>query len=289
LVENWLTSLKVFRKREGGKMEKDKTCFVIGPIGEPKTEIREWADKILKYVIQPALTKCGYANPIRSDQISKSGLITFEIVQHLILDDLVIADLTGRNANVYYELGILHAARKPFVQVIREGEEIPFDTKDLRTIKIGTDVEVAAKASSELETYIPEVEKLGDKINTPVSVVAEIEVLRTSGRSQEQAVGELLSKIEDIRSSIVGFGLKLDSISLSNPDFSIGAKSFFGHSPLCSLFSPHGSSVYEISPLSKDINTYHRPTYVTLIPVEPLKDAPKPTPEKQPPSQEKNG
>jgi predicted ATP-grasp superfamily ATP-dependent carboligase len=64
--------------------KKDKSCFVIGPIGDPKSEIREWADKILKYVIQPALAKCGYANTIRSDQISKSGLITFEIVQHLI-------------------------------------------------------------------------------------------------------------------------------------------------------------------------------------------------------------
>lgn len=193
--------------------KKDKSCFVIGPIGEPKSEIREWADKILKFVILPALKKCGYENPIRADQISKPGMITFEIVQHLILDDLVIADLTWRNANVYYELGILHAARKPFVQVIREGEEIPFDAKDLRTIKIGTDVEIAAKASSELETYIPEVEKLGTKINTPVSVVAEIEVLRTSGRSQEQAVGELLSKMEDMRSSIIDFGMKLNAVS----------------------------------------------------------------------------
>jgi hypothetical protein len=52
---------------------------------------------------------------------------------------------------VYYELGIRHAVRKPFIQVIREGEEIPFDAKDLRNIKIDTDVEVAAKAPTELE------------------------------------------------------------------------------------------------------------------------------------------
>lgn len=194
--------------------KKDKSCFVIGPIGEPKTDIREWSDKILKYVIVPALKKCGYENPLRADQISKSGMITFEVVQHLILDDLVIADLTGRNANVYYELGILHAARKPFVQVIREGEEIPFDTKDLRTIKIGTDVEVAAKASSELEAYIPEVEKLGANINTPVSIVADIEVLRTSGLSQEQAMGDLLAKMEDMRSSIFNLDMQLGHLSM---------------------------------------------------------------------------
>ena len=190
--------------------KENKTCFIIGPIGDPKSEIREWADKILKYVIAPALKKCGYENPLRADQIAKSGMITFEIFQHLLFDDLVIADLTNRNANVYYELGIRHAARKPFVQVIREGEEIPFDTKDLRTIKIGTDIEIATKASLDLETYIPEVEKLGGKINTPVSVVAEIEVLRTSGRTQEQAIGELLVKMEDVRSAIMNFGKKLD-------------------------------------------------------------------------------
>jgi hypothetical protein len=131
--------------------KKDKSCFVIGPIGEPKSGVREWANKILKYVLQPALKKCGYENPLRADQISKSGMITFEVVQHLLFDDLVIADLTYRNPNVYYELGIRHAVRKPFIQVIREGEEIPFDAKDLRNIKIDTDVEVAAKAPTELE------------------------------------------------------------------------------------------------------------------------------------------
>jgi hypothetical protein len=259
--------------------KKDKSCFVIGPIGEPKSEIREWSDKILKHIIQPALTKCGYANPIRPDQISKSGLITFDIVQHLIQDDLVIVDLTGRNANVYYELGILHAARKPFVQLIREGEEIPFDTKDLRTIKIGTDVEVAEKASLELATYIPEVEKLGEKINTPVSVVAEIEVLRTSGRSQEQTIGVLLSKIEDIRSSIAGFDLKLDTINQSNP------YAQFGFVPLSSV-SPL-QPIYNLSPKLVPTQNYilnKNPSEATMRFV----GSPNPTLEMQPPSQEKN-
>jgi hypothetical protein len=189
--------------------KENKTCFVIGPIGEPKSEIREWADKILNYVIEPAVKKCGYEKPIRADQISKSGMITFEVVQHLIFDNLVIADLTGRNANVYYELGIRHSVRKPFVQLIRDTEEIPFDAKDLRTIKIGIDVEVATKASSALEAYIPEVEKLGVNINTPISIVADIEVLRTSGRSQEQAIGELLAKMEGLREGIKNLGMKL--------------------------------------------------------------------------------
>jgi hypothetical protein len=191
-----------------------KTCFVIGPIGEPKSEIRAWSDKILDYVIGPAVKKCGYEKPIRADQISKSGMITFEVVQHLIFDDLVIADLTGRNANVYYELGIRHSVRKSFVQVIREGDEMPFDTKDLRTIKIGTDVEVATKASLDLEAYIPEIERLKGNINTPVSIVAEIEVLRTSGRSQEQAIGELLAKMEGLREGIKSLSMKLDNLPM---------------------------------------------------------------------------
>jgi hypothetical protein len=92
-----------------------KTCFVIGPIGDPGTTIRTEADDFMKYIVTacPALKEHGYDKPIRADQLNDPGRITSQVIKLLMEAELVIADLTGNNANVYYELSFRHALGKP--------------------------------------------------------------------------------------------------------------------------------------------------------------------------------
>src|SRR5207245_4822666 len=97
------------------------TCFVISPIGEEGTEIRRRADRVFKHIIEPVVEECGY-KAVRADQISKPGIITSQIIQHLAEDPLVIADLAGHNANVFYELAVRHVTRKPVIQITQLGE-----------------------------------------------------------------------------------------------------------------------------------------------------------------------
>lgn len=92
----------------------EKKCFVIAPIGEPDSETRKRSDQILKHVISPAVQECGYS-ATRADQISEPGMITSQVIQHITDDHLVVADLTERNPNVFYELAIRHGIRKPLV------------------------------------------------------------------------------------------------------------------------------------------------------------------------------
>ena len=183
-------------------MAKKKTCFVIGPIGKAESEIREWADIVYDQIISPSVKECGYTELYRADKISRSGMITIDIMQHLLLDDLVVADLTKRNSNVFYELGVRHAARKTFIQLIDEKEDIPFDMKDLRTIKIGIRADKADRAREELNKYIPEVEKTGEKIFTPVSLVAELEIMKATGDEQLKTLAEILPRLASIENSI---------------------------------------------------------------------------------------
>jgi hypothetical protein len=120
---------------EGAEKMADKTCFVIAPIGEEGSEIRKRSDQIFKHVVTPAAAKCDY-DPLRADQISEPGMITSQVIQHIVNDPLVIADLSGRNPNVFYELALRHALRKPLVQIIKSGEEVPFDVAGTRTIPV---------------------------------------------------------------------------------------------------------------------------------------------------------
>jgi hypothetical protein len=86
----------------------EKTCFVIAPIGEADSEDRKRSDQVVNFVITPAVAECGY-KPIRADKISEQGIITSQVIEHIVNDPLVIADLTKQNANVFYELAIRHA------------------------------------------------------------------------------------------------------------------------------------------------------------------------------------
>lgn len=117
-----------------------KSCFVIGPIGDRQaafgSEERlryEQAIEIWDYVIQPACEALGI-DPLRADKIDEPGEITEQTFEHLRDADLVIADLTGGNANVMYELGLRHTTGKLTVQ-IGEKERLPFDVTVIRTIQ----------------------------------------------------------------------------------------------------------------------------------------------------------
>ena len=81
--------------------EGNKMCFVIAPIGEPDSDTRKRSDQILRHIVRPAVESKGYT-AVRADEISEPGIITSQVIQHVVDDPLVVADLTERNPNVFY-------------------------------------------------------------------------------------------------------------------------------------------------------------------------------------------
>ncbi|HJQ39883.1 MAG TPA: hypothetical protein VKB93_22300 [Thermoanaerobaculia bacterium] len=118
---------------------KDLTCFVIGPIGDKDAdagsdERRAYEDavQVLEEVVEPACA--GFGIPvIRADRISKPGDVTEQIYRNLRDAHLVVADLTGANPNVMYELGLRHTTGKLTIQIGERGR-LPFDVNVIRTI-----------------------------------------------------------------------------------------------------------------------------------------------------------
>jgi len=176
-----------------------KSCFVIAPIGEEGTDIRRRSDQVLKHIICPAAEKCGYEEPIRADQISEPGIITSQVIQHLIDDHLVIADLTGRNPNVFYELAIRHAVRKAVVQIIQVGETIPFDVAASRTIHVDhRDLDSAASCKETLVRQIQAVERDPSQVDTPISVAIDLKSLRQSDNPLEKSAGDIIGMLQEM-------------------------------------------------------------------------------------------
>ena len=79
-----------------------KKLFIISPIGDPLSENRVRSDQVKKFIIDPIAEKMGYKT-CRADGISQPGIITDQIIERLLNDELVVADLTDQNPNVFYK------------------------------------------------------------------------------------------------------------------------------------------------------------------------------------------
>ena len=189
----------------------EKACFVIAPIGEPDSETRKRSDQILKHVISPAAVECGYS-ATRADQISEPGMITSQVIQHIVDDPLVIADLTERNPNVFYELAIRHAIRKPLVQLIKKGEQIPFDVAGSRTIHVDhRDLDSVEEAKGEIVAQVKSLEADSSTLETPISVSLDLQLLRQSDNPEQRSLADVLSVISELRTAVGGLEKQLEN------------------------------------------------------------------------------
>jgi Putative Zn-dependent protease, contains TPR repeats len=136
-----------------------KSCFVIMPFGKDKS-MQEFYTSVYESIIFPAASKRNYdVNRVDTKQ-SNIGNITKNIVKDLVYSDLVIADLTEGNANVFYELGIRHALHKcATILIIQAGYEIPFDLKQHVTVIYSTDIRGIQVAIQGIITAIDKSEK----------------------------------------------------------------------------------------------------------------------------------
>lgn len=115
-------------------------CFVIGPIGDqlaeqgtPDREIYEDSIQVFEEVVKAACRSLNI-EAYRSDDIDQPGEIPEQVFEALRDEELVIADLTGANPNVMYELGIRHALGKCTIQIGEKGR-LPFDINTIRTVQ----------------------------------------------------------------------------------------------------------------------------------------------------------
>ncbi len=103
------------------------SCFVMQPFAAP---LGDYYEKIYK----PAIEKAGL-RPVRADaEIFATGKIMDQVWSGINAAKVLVAELTTRNPNVFYELGLAHAMKKPVVLVSAKEEDVPFDLQHIRVI-----------------------------------------------------------------------------------------------------------------------------------------------------------
>jgi hypothetical protein len=104
--------------------EVTNSCFVVMPF-------LPLFGKQYEIVIQPAIQAAGL-ECVRGDEIYTHQSIIQDIWASIRRARLVVAELSGRNPNVMYEVGLAHAIGKPIILLTRNQDDVPFDIKGLR-------------------------------------------------------------------------------------------------------------------------------------------------------------
>lgn len=191
------------------------------PIRAPGTPEHEHFRTIRDTVIEPALFGLGYS-VVRADDISKSGAISADIVHLLAQSELVVADLTDLNANVFYELGARHALRKngTIMLVDQSRSDIPFDLQPYRTIKYEPTLNGAELVRRKLREFASSIDPEGAADNPIHTFLPELPadvVAQATGTTE----GQLRAQLEGLRAILVRYETeygKLDEAAESLAD-----------------------------------------------------------------------
>jgi hypothetical protein len=106
-------------------------CFVIMPIADPDGYDKGHFSKVYEDIFKPACERSNF-KPVRADEVKQTNLIHLDILQKLIDSPMAICDLSSRNPNVLFELGLRQAFDKPTVLVQENGTPKIFDIAPLR-------------------------------------------------------------------------------------------------------------------------------------------------------------
>jgi len=121
------TAATLKRLEKSVTIQAGDACFVMMPFADP-------IGGYYKTLYEPAIQKAGLRSIRADDDMFKTGKIVDQIWSGIHSAKVLVAELTGRNPNVFYELGLAHALQKPVVLVSSNEEDVPFDVQHIRVI-----------------------------------------------------------------------------------------------------------------------------------------------------------
>lgn len=184
-------------KSEEPKLEQE--CFFIAPIGDEGSDVRDRSDGVLEYIVTPAAAQLDLAT-IRADKIAKPGQITRQVIEHVVGAKAAVVDLTGANTNVYYEMAVRHTAQLPTVLIAQDGEKLPFDISQMRTIFFDhTSLKSAAECRDQIADHLREA--IDGEVDSPISASVSVRRLE-QGSAQDRVLAQVVNGVEEIQRQI---------------------------------------------------------------------------------------
>lgn len=177
-----------------------KKCFVLSPIGGENSEARRHADMTLNYIVKPGVHAVRADIAVdRADNDARTGNVTHHIITSIKQADFLVADLTFLNENVFYELGVADAARKPVILIAQDGTKIPFDKVKDRVVffDVGhyqTHLIAIERIKHSVEAILAD----GFKVSNPVSDADLWSKIEDSANPEQKALADINERLAAI-------------------------------------------------------------------------------------------
>ena len=128
-------------------MNESRKAFVLMPFKEPY-------NSYYPAIFKPGLQAAGFDDVSRADDLFTPRPVMLDIQQSIIDADLVLCDMSERNPNVFYELGICHTLNKPVLLLAQSLEDVPFDVRHLRVLLYDYTPHGCKQLERDLEAHI---------------------------------------------------------------------------------------------------------------------------------------
>jgi hypothetical protein len=205
-----------------------KTCGLVMPISPiDGMSAEHWSD--VRVILEQVAMECGFETRLVS-AANVSGLLPARIVTNLYLNDIVICDVSGRNPNVMFELGLRLAFDKPTIIIKDDATEYTFDIQSIGHIDYPRSLRI-----NKMEVFKEELKKsinetYQKKIDDPSysTFLKHYQIYETKGLSESTNFESFVTnQLENLSQEIAslkpakrtGWGLKTSKGNYNNPDF----------------------------------------------------------------------
>jgi hypothetical protein len=185
------TSKKKVKTKRRVRPQINGTCFVLMPFKEP---FNSYYDSIIRPAVESVRL-----SPVRGDSLFRPSPIMGDIWQSIQDAKVLVAELTEKNANVFYELGLAHAIGKPVILISETMDDVPFDLQPLRVLIYDKD---DPAWGNKLKTHI--VSALAETLPNAIEVVPPMFRKRVKSQAPEDSELSLrMSQLERQFASIL--------------------------------------------------------------------------------------
>jgi hypothetical protein len=224
------------------------------PISDQEGYEKGHFNRVYEHLIKPACEKAGFL-PIRADEEVKTNYIVVDIIKKILDSEMVICDLSAKNPNVLYELGLRQAFNKKVVLIKDKKTNRIFDIQGLRTLDYDNTLridEVNKSVEQISKTLVETHQSKGEEINSLIQLLAikPAEFPTQISLSQESSLildtlNDISNRIRRIEKTEKNESLTSEPvISFNGFDFKIGDDVFNKTDLLGKLVDIHSDAIF---------------------------------------------
>lgn len=207
------------------EIPENNDCFIIMPIADHPDYKQGHFKRVYDDIFKPACIAAGY-RPVRADDTKQANLIQLDILQKLLESPMAICDLSTRNPNVLFELGLRQAFDKPTILVQEEGTPRIFDINIFRYVEYRNSLDYREVLADQraIEEVLIETKKAvaeGKSVNSIIkllSITSPASLQDSSKFGEQEYFQVLMSEIQGLKNSLARNNNSTNSKYIINPE-----------------------------------------------------------------------